>query len=96
MANKKQDNRITIRLPIDHPLWDYKDKNRSDLARKYIDTGMNVVDILEQVNKSLLLINSKLDKLEELIMNGTLQPSIKTEDHKEDNIQFDTDAFLDI
>ena len=48
--------KISIRLPDDHPLFQYPAGERSRLARDWMETGMNIKEIISR-------IESKLDSL---------------------------------
>lgn len=44
---------LTIRLPADHPVWSVPDRERSRVARLWLDYGRNVASAMDTVIREI-------------------------------------------
>ncbi|MDA8334237.1 MAG: hypothetical protein M0Z41_04450 [Peptococcaceae bacterium] len=55
---------LSIRVPKEHPLWNLPAGQRSTKVREALDLGLNLMLILEEIRDRLVMMDSRLQRLE--------------------------------
>lgn len=92
------DKPFSIRLPSDHPLWNYPPGQRSQKTREAIDLGLNLAGVLNEIKVLVTALDSRLDRLEKMMTTGAIaaQNEKPEEDVSVSIENFDIDAFTEL